>query len=786
MLTLAVFAAVNSTRAEVAPQDPLAAKLPEVVVTAERREQSLQSVPLSVTAVTSATLAQAGVVEMRGVAQLTPGLAVEETSGAQAQSYRIRGVGSHPNIPTFEPDVALFIDGVYMPRSGLGVDDLVDVARVEVLEGPQSTLYGKNATAGVINVVTNRPTQGFEASLEASLSDLDSSDQALVGRVVATVSGPIDDHVRARFSAVSYNQQASYRNLEPGAPDANDMHRYAVRGEIEADLSQDTTLRVAAMRSQIYGAKSTDADLLYYTFSPPNNAARLVFGPLGRAFNILPCPDNDPGDRIICTTAPAALNTFRDLLSATLDSKVGDNTLTSITAVSDYGSKFVQGDAAQVLLPIVTYYDRQRGLTFSQELRLTSPTGRTLEWLTGLYFQHAEFARGDDGDSPTFVLGAATPFVPLPDPRNPPAPTSCGLLICLGQPGDRGYEVSKARSNYEAVFAQATYHFDDRFALTFGGRAQAEQKRASVVNSNAIAPAEPLGLNLLTLSLTPPSSSAAFRHGAGSFTWNATGEYHPSQHAMFYLTASRGAKSFGYNIGFGSVAPAARPFKGEYVNNYEAGVKATLWEGRARVSAAAFHATYHNYQSAGFVGLQFLVDNAERMVVNGAEASGGVALGRGFTVDAAVTYVDAQYVKYTQGSCFFGEAPNNAAGSGCDLSHKSLPLAPRWRTALGLQHAQPSAAGEIYGRVDWAWQSSEFTNTNLDPRSRQPPYSLVNGRVGLMVGHGVDLAVWANNLFNHTASFTDGVTNLFGSSDPGFQRFVERPREYGVTVRKSF
>ena len=136
----------------------------EIVVTAQKRAQSLQDVPMAISAVSGDTLRDAGTIGIDGLANLVPSLATVSNNQPLAQSYRIRGLGSDPSIPTFEPSVALFIDGVYMPRTGLGVDDLVDIARVEVLKGPQSTLHGKNATAGVISVVSARPGSEFAAN----------------------------------------------------------------------------------------------------------------------------------------------------------------------------------------------------------------------------------------------------------------------------------------------------------------------------------------------------------------------------------------------------------------------------------------------------------------------------------------------------------------------------------------------------------------------------------------------------------------------------------------------
>jgi outer membrane receptor protein involved in Fe transport len=769
----------------------------ELVVTAQLREQTLQNVPMAVTALNSTTLSQAGVIDMTGVSNLVPALSAQETNSSANQSYKIRGIGSDANTPTFEPDVALFVDGVYLPRSGMSVDDLVAVSRVEVLEGPQSTLYGKNATAGVINVVTEAPSSTLKGSVEGSYSNLDSSLSASVWRFAGYVSGPINDRLRYSVSAVTYSQGDSYRNLYPGAGNANDMNRYSVRGQIEADLWQDTTLRVAAMRSEVYNTKSNDPDVMYYAApgqpGGPNNAYKLDFGPLGALEGITPCPDNNPNNRVICTSSPIRTSTFSDVVSATLTSKIGRNSLTSITALSDYGDRLDWGDAALVVMPVVNYTDTQKGGTFSQEIRLASPTGDKLEWLGGLYFQHVGFARGDDGQSPTFTLDPAAAHIPLP--HTPALPAA----FVLGQPGDEGFLNSKSRSSYEAVFGQSTYHIDDQFAVTAGLRVQTEEKHASVDNSytvSAATPNLPLGpcgafpLNLITASLTPVNLPAcplvgintAYDHRTSMLTWNLTGEYHPTTQTMLYATASRGGKSFGYNIGFGSATPAQREFKDEYVTNYELGVKSKLFDGRAQISADAFYADYHNYQNAGLIGLQFLVNNAPKVSVKGFEANGNVALGHGFTANAGLTYVDAVYDDYPAGSPYF-----TAAGpSSGNMTGENLPLVPRWRSVAGLQYKQPIQWGSLYSRLDWTWQSSELTNTNLDPRSRQPDYSLVNLRAGVKLDDGWDASLWANNVFNTTYIVQDAVSPLFGFNDPEFMRFLGRPREVGVTLRRSF
>ncbi len=789
----AALAQEASTKAAAAPSASAPVDTVEtVVVTAQKREQTLQNVPLSVTAITANTMHVAGVTNMQGVSLLTPSLTVAQTVGPVNQSYRIRGMGSDANIPTFEPDVALFVDGVYMPRSGQSVDDLVDVDRVEVLEGPQSTLYGKNATAGVVNVVTTAPSSYLRGSLEGSVSELDSSLKAPVYRVAGSVSGPVSDRLRISLTAVTYNQGDSYKNLQPGAPNANNMNRYSLRAVADADLWSGATLRVALSRSEIYNTRNGDADNLYYTTTPPNNAYKLD-SLLGSKFNVGICPDNDPNDRVICTSSPWTNASYNNVASATLTAPVGRLSLTSITALSDYRVQDTNGDIAQVILPLLSYNDIQKGGDFSQELHLASPTGDTLEWMVGGFYARSTFNRGDDGQSPTFVIGTAGPFVPLPAPL---------AAFKVGQPGDQGFLNSSSSSNYGAIFGNLTYHFNDRFSLSGGVREQTESKRASVNNAYSISPATPnlpLGpcgqfpVNLLTVSLTPTASpacpstpvNASFSHSTSYPTWNVTGQYHATADTMLYATVSRGGKSFGYNIGFGSTPSGQRQFKDEFVTNYEVGVKSTLLGGRARVSAALFYTDEDNYQNATFVGTQFLVNNAEKVTVKGAEANGTVVLGHGFTLNAAATYVDAAYDTYTAGGCYYGEAANNGAG-GCNLSGRGLPLSPRWRTNAGMQYQHDTGVGQLYGRLDWTWQSSMYANTNLDPRSLQAAYSLVNLRLGMKLDHGLDVALWGNNVANAVYSQADYVSNVFGINDPAFQRFLGRPREFGLTVKKSF
>lgn len=771
--------------------------LEEIVVTAQRREQSLQDVPMAISAVSGDTLRDAGANGIDGLAAMIPSLATVANNQPLAQSYRIRGLGTDPNIPTFEPSVALFIDGVYMPRTGLGVDDLVDIARIEVLKGPQSTLYGKNATAGVISVVSARPASEFGGSAEASLSVIEGGRNAVAKRFAGSITGPLGDRVRVRLTGVYYDAGPSFRNLTAGAEQPNEMQRYALRGQIEFDVSDKVTINLTAARSEVLANNSTNSDWTRGVAPEPsfvldNNPA------LNARFGVSACPDNNPANRIICTTDPNRSDSTFDTASATITADLGMATLTSITGWSQYKSSLLATDIDQVSLPLFTFRDTQQGESFSQELRLVSPTGGAFEWLLGGYYLDTTFERGDRGRTAMFEIQQAAPLFSIPGAPSP--------LIVYGQNGDKGYLDSRSNSKYFALFGQATWRFSDLFALTGGLRWHTETKKASINNRAVFTPnpnlpvGHPLaGLNFLTAVLVPaatfpagvPINGALPNVKDDGFTWNVTANFTPNDDTLIYASYARGTKFGGHNIGFGNAVPAQRGFGAEKVDNFELGGKFDLADRRARIAVSLFRSDYTNYQNAGFVGLQYLVNNADKVRVSGVEAEGTFRLAQGLTVNLGAAYIDAKFRKYTGGACWFGRAPDanptsTGAFTSCDLSGHQLPLAPKWRMTGGLQYEHSVRAGELYVRTDINWQGKANTNTaSLDPRNMQGAYALVNARLGVRFDNGLDLSLWATNLTDKTVVNQSGVLSFFGTTS-GYQNYLGAPRQYGLTARFGF
>jgi outer membrane receptor protein involved in Fe transport len=727
----------------------------EVTVTAQKREQFMGDVPVSISVLSGDALVERGINDVFDVALQVPSLQVVTNTQPMTTSFRIRGLGNDGNIPNFEPAVGFFIDGVFMPRSGLAFNDLVDIERIEILKGPQSTLYGKNTTAGVIHIITRVPGQEFESHVEVSLSSLDGANNAFVKRYVGRISGGISDSVAGSLSAVYYDQEGTDINLADGSA-LNDMERYSVRGQIFADIGESSSLRVIGTYTKMPTSSLGNPDLFQ--------------GAVPRALNALfgGCPDEDPYDRRYCLNAANYVSMTTKSIAATFETSVGGNSLTSVTAYQEYDMLRSSDDVDQTLLLLARMEDTQAGENFSQELRFASPSSEVFEWLVGAYYFNSKFERGNRGQTPFFELLAHAPLVPL-------VPG-----IPLGQPGDLGFLDSRTDSEYYALFGQGTYFFSDQWNLTFGLRYGDESKDVSINNSTDTAGP----LNILTLVMSPTAANAELHRSKGRWTWNSALQFSPTDDSMFYFNYARGSKTGSYNSGFGNTLAENRGFDDEVVDHFELGSKLTLLDGRMTLDSAIFYSDFDDFQNAGFVGLQFLVNNAEKVSSKGFETEGHILISEEWAADFALSYVKAEYDEYTGGSCYFGRVPDNADGTACVLTGSALPFVPEWSTFVGLQYGRQASFGDLFGRLEWAWVDDHDTNTNLDPRHVQGSYSVVNARFGVGIGK-LDLVLWANNLFNENIVAQTATAAMF-PADPAYMDWLGRPREIGVTARYHF
>ena len=785
-LSLAVLATLGAAHPlSVNAQQEEVRKLEEIVVMAQKVEQSLQDAPLAVSALSADALVDAGVQNMSDVSRQAPVLEMQSSVSPIMTNFRIRRVGNLGNIPTFEPAVGLFVDGAFRSRAIFGATDLFDVERIEILRGPQSTLYGKNTTAGVIGIYTAAPADVFSARGEATLGSIDGgAGDADSTQFKAVLSGPLGDRWGASLGgSYSANDEIMGEALTNSGEPANDTNRQAVRGQLEWDATDALNLRLIVGAVQEDDNKET-SDIF---IDPAGPLATQVL-PVWRQFGVSDtCTDNDPHNRITCVNQ--AITTDLDAQEATLLGKYSfDNgmTLNTITSWDHFMFKGTMDDVAQMMAPLLRFHDRQESESLQQEVRLSSAADQTVSWLGGAFYYTNEFTRGEPNDPATFLgdtlsshpaVGAINrvllgpPGSPLPFP------------VPAAAPGQLGFLASNLDTEYVGVYGQSIWNLSEQFLITGGVRWQEETKEANIrqwVNNPAP--------SIISLALSPAAISAeGLEHDASEVTWSVTPQWRVTDNAMLFATAAHGFKSGGFNTGFGRLPIAQREFQDEDIMHYEAGAKFDLLNGRMRLAASLFNTVYDEYQDAAFVGGQFTVSNAERAKLEGAELEGALMIGERLNADFAVSYADLIYDKNTHGQCYPGRTPDSTTTPGaCDLSGEHPVNAPEWKTHLGLQYDQPVSWGELFTRADWSWTSEYNTSFSADPRLKQDAYSWVNLRAGTR-WKNYEVAFWVDNVTDETVVNLDAVVTLYASPrDGSYQSLLQNPRSYGVTFRVNY
>lgn len=767
-IIIAALATAASAQAVGAPA------LEEVIVTAQKREQSLQDVPLAVSAISGNDMLEAGINDIRDLSRQVPSLQVQSSTSVAAVNYRLRRVGNIGNIPTFEPAVGVFQDGAYRSRPLFTTGDLFDVDRVEILRGPQSTLYGKNTTAGVVAVYTKAPAQSFEGNAQADIGQIEGASDAPLYRFVGGISGPLTDTLAASLgTSVSIQDPTSEGALSENRPDANDLDRRALRGQLQWLPTADLSIRFIAGYMQ-QDDDTTQAD----TYIVPGSSAANALAFLQAAGDSQTCASNDSLDQRHCSRT--AQTTDLEASEATLLADYGlDNgwTLTSISSWDWFDFRGIQNDIAQLAAPVLRFDDSQEAQSWQQELRLSSTGGETVDWLGGLFYYRNDFDRGKDGDRYTFLedtLSAA------------PAPSlllqrlfGTRIPVPFAAPGQNGIYGASQDTEYLGIFGQATWNLTDQFAVTTGVRWQEEDKSASLEQGVTVP-----GLSLISASLLPAAIGGDLDRTTHETTWSVTPQYFFNDALNVYATAAHGFKSGGFNVGWGRTPMDQREFEDEDIMHYEAGLKSELFDGRMRLALSGFFTEYDNYQDAAFVSQQFTVGNAQKTELKGGELDGTVLLGNHVTGNFGVSYADLTYKNYTDGLCYPGRTPDNPTTGTCNLDGEHPVNAPEWVTSLGLMYQTDVSWGDAYARVDWSWSDDYNTSFSADPRLVQGSYSWVNLRVGTHWDR-YEIVAWVDNTLDEDVVNFDAQLSLFGS-DPSYQTFRQAPRSYGLTVRAEF
>jgi iron complex outermembrane recepter protein len=709
-----------------------ASQLEEVVVTAQRRSENLQKTPVAVTALSADTMEQRNVTTTQDLMQVTPGLQVAtQTAGDSGGSatFFLRGMGQQRSGNGSEPAVGIYVDDIYYPSLEGTVFNILDLSQVEVLRGPQGTLFGRNTIGGAIRYTTQKPTDSFEASATATVGSYGRND------ITGTLNLPISSILDVRLT-VGRLQTSGYVRQQDGAPDAGgtqtELGRIAVRVKPTDNLTIDLTMQDSRQ---------------YLDGFPYTRPGPIVPGPLFPSWwNLNPThAGNLYGNEyasqcVYCQAGTGANREFSDtntpsgtfVVNWTIAGDLTVKSLTGWTKVDNEGYSDQDGSP----LPIFQSYTDSTDTATSEEIQVNDKNfDDRLVWVGGLYYYHESYIT-----SPTTSV---TQALPPPGPGIPLQFVGVGLTIPT--------PVATRTTDSYAAYVNGTYRIFDKFSLLGGFRYSDDDKDATTVG---FAPA----------------------HGDfSSNTWRAGGQYQWTDTVMSYATVSTGFRAGGFNPAGGTPPVPFIEFQPEYDRSYELGARMDFLDQRVRINPTVFYNNWTGIQVQSAVpvpgeGLALVLQNAGRAHTYGFELEAEAKLTQSLLLFANAATLDAHY---------------DSIGSASGITVNShFERAPTLTYAVGGTYTYdlPGEA-KLRSTVNWSWEASQHsTPTDVDTLVL-PSYGLLNGRIEYMASTHWTLAAFGTNLLNKVY-YVGGVNYSSNVGSPLYD--LGRPREWGASVRYSF
>lgn len=699
--------------------DSAASGVDEIIVTANRREQSLQDVPQSIAAISGDSLERLRITDFGDLQRTVPGVSFTESNSTRGQAISVRGIGTSTSYSEgIESSVGIVIDGVPVGRQGGGLTDLADVERVEILRGPQGTLYGKNASAGIISIITKQPTRDFSGYASASYGQYNDTNLRL------RISGPLaaNGDVRALLSGY-YNHVDGILEDILQKKDFNGRNEWGLRGKIAADLSPTATFLLSGDFSKRNVAccyvSTREATPFWSSLELPNG--------------IIASPENRKSQ----VSSPIDQNQRTWGVSGEFNADfAGDYKFTSITAYRRWiTNDAVDGDGTFLrLVEPVGYGLRQR--QFTQEVRIASPSGRAVEFVVGGFY----FKQRTDSQVAAILSGQ---LIGLPTVT----------FINQGR--------TKVDTENYAVFGDITLRMSEDFRI-FGGARVTHEKVSYDFRRDPATPPLVLFPVVSVVTLSGSTSDTAL-------SWRAGIQYDVDDEVMLYGLVSRGYKGGGFNLGTTVNTPPAI-INPEIPTNFELGLKSEFFNRMLTVNLTGYYTRFRDFQSESLtispatLRLVYDIRNAGRLSTKGVELEVSAAPTKGLTISGALAYTDAKFDEFSAAACYAGQV---TIGQGCvqardpvtgalvpnvfsqDLSGKTLPLSPRWAYSANVRYETP-VLSEInaFVQVNWSWRDKAQSQQNQDPRKILPSYGLLDASMGLVSGRGWTVSLWAKNLFD--------------------------------------
>ena len=821
------------------------AEIEEITVTANKREQSLQDVPMTVSVTSAETIKQSSIVDLIDLQTAVPSLRVSQLQSSAQTNFTIRGFGNGANNPGIEPAVLVLIDGVPRSRSSSSLADLPNLERVEVLSGPQSTLFGKNASAGVISITTKAPEGEMGGLIETTLGNYGTQ------IVKGTMTGPISDNVAYRLSASSNESDGYATNLFDDSP-LNNRDRTALRGQISWDVTEDLSVRVIADSDKIDEACCVTGPLRQ---GPATQASNALAGPM-----VLD-PDASPWDYQIYMNAdePSYNKLDNDGLSVHLDYDLGFATLTSITAdrTTEMASNFdADFSGARLLRENKLNYDFD---TLTQELRLSSNDDSEIQWSVGAFY-----AEEDTKSARTVLYGEAIkPYANIllealagetlddaaleynVDPVNDLGLTRdyldllarfgreqilVGAAMQAGVTPDMGtlaldaenFFVVGSGSTKEdfdmtaktlSLFANVEFPLADDWSASVGLNKTKDEKHVKadvvVVDNFAAQPWELLSEDLNAFKFFPPftaypENGRDFKSDDLTHTLRLTHDY--ADNTKVYVSHSTGFKPTSVNLSVNATTPDTRAADPEFSENFEIGVKHSHDSGY--INAALFNQNIEGFQSNTFVGTGFQLVNAGDQRHKGIEVDMKQQLSDEWVMGLSAIKIDAEYESFVNGPCetvtegllVFPSIACDAGKKTKDLSGTEPAGISDWSANLNATYSfNVSDAVSSFLRLEYVYESEVAVVDNVpavvSPVAHLSPLiagntpavrSTRNFNMSIGFNHapsGVEVMFWGRNLTDHQSLLSAFPT----AAAPGsFGGYPNVPRTYGLTARAAF
>ncbi len=720
LLSVAISTLITGSAMGVSAQDLL---LEEVVVTAQKRAEDVQDVPIAITAFSGRAIEELGLLSAKDIASQTPNMSVESPFGQAVPRFNLRGVGSNDFNSISTSPVGVYVDEVYLNSPVVQGFQLFDLERVEVLRGPQGTLWGKNTTAGAIHFVSNKPSDEFEGQVRGTYGRFDQADLDTV------ISGPLSENWSARLSTQYQSRDGWVKNQFDGDK-LEDYEKMAARAQLAyTGESVDVLLNVHGGTLNSGGKvvhHRNVGDLFGYTEQPADRGHVST--------------DFEPSEDIDTVGATVTVNW-----------DLGDMVLTSITGYEDHERTTFEATDGSPNRVLNGYFFSEAD-QWSQELRLASADDSPLQWIVGAYWL-------------TESLDTVTSFDAL---RDFGAAPNFAARFSINN-------TAKLKTDNIAFFAHGTYEIDERWSAKAGVRWTEEEKAVDMAaHMYDVDDADADKFYRPELATGPLLQTLAQDEKE---TWDeVTGEvgldFRPTEDTLIYGSVRRGFRGGNFNGGALFGQNEAVTVEPEILTAYEIGTKNTFYDGRLQLNASVFYYDYTDMQVYTLVNAAQQLSNAGKASVTGVEVEIQAQPTENLYLRAGLGMVEAEYEDYIN-------------GAGDDLKGNKLPRAPETTFNGLVQYRLPlNIEGRASLQLDLDYKDKVyFTPENVDQLSNEESYWLVNARASYETPEGdIEISIWGKNLTDKEYLATVGDLSAFGLQ----QLYYGDPRSYGVTVNYNF